>query len=269
MAGEDIMHFKEFSLRQESCGMRIGTDGVLLGSWASLALETSSSSSPLNPTKTQHSSQASSANISSPTTIIDVGTGTGLLTLMLAQRYPSTLLTGVEIEEGASLTARNNVLSSPFSERISIIHDDFAQYALTLPDHSIDLIVSNPPFFPSGVTTRSQEREQARHTETLSARQLFPWAFRLLRPMGRLALITPFDQLDALRIEATAVGLTPHRLTAVVTVEGKAPKRLLSEWKRSNKEDTFCPITTLSLRTKEGEYTPEYTALTAPFYIFL
>lgn len=254
MAGRDIMHFKEFTLRQEGCGMRISTDGVLLGSWATLHSKdmVSSMPSPLDPPM-----------------IIDVGTGTGLLTLMLAQRYPSAQLLGVEIEEKASQMARSNALASPFAERISIVRADFAKYVSMLPSHSANLIISNPPFFPSGVATRSQERKQARYTTTLAPRQLFGWASRLLKPNGKLAMITPYDQLEALRTAATSDGFVPFRLTAVVTVEGKAPKRLLSEWIYQHPEAPFCPLTSLTLRTQEGEYSSLSRQLLSPFYIFL
>lgn len=248
METEDMMHFKQFSLCQEGCGMRIGTDGVLLGGWA-----LSDVSSTFVP----------------PGHILDVGTGTGLIVLMLAQRFPDARLVGVEIEEQASQTARKNAFSSPFAHRVSIEHADFTEYASGIEAHSVDLLISNPPFFASGVATRSRERTQARYTHSLAPKDLLHWAQKLLTDQGRLAMITPFEQIDALRVAAASVGLVPDCLVSVVTVEGKAPKRLLSQWVRSGRETSFCPLKTLCIRTKEGEYTAEYRALLSPFYLFL
>lgn len=247
MAHNDSMHFKQFSLEQVNCGMRIGTDGVLLGGWATLE-EGEETKQPL---------------------ILDVGTGTGLIALMMGQRYPSAQINGIEIEPLAAQTAQRNVDNSPFASRIAITCADFVHYATQIKEHSIALIVSNPPFFTPGPATRNAARATARFTDTLSPSALFAPAKRLLQPNGRLAMITPFDQLNELRTEALAVGLHPVRLVSVITIKGKEPKRLLSEWTPSREHLSFCPVEQLIIREKEQQYSEEYRFLLKDFYLFL
>ena len=156
--------FKQFTVHQQHCAMRVGTDGTLLGAWA----------------------QASDGACR----ILDIGTGTGLIALMMAQRYPQAMVTAIDIDDGAVRQAKENVSSSPFADRINVIKAD----VLTFEDmEKYDSIVCNPPFFEDSLTCPDPQRTEARHTVTLGYRQLMKSAFRLLKDDGRFSVIIPTD----------------------------------------------------------------------------
>nr|WP_315075089.1 methyltransferase [uncultured Porphyromonas sp.] len=246
MPSGDLFHFKQFSLDQAGCGMRIGTDGVLLGAWASV-----------------------DTREETPLQILDVGCGTGLIALMLAQRYPRAEVTALEIEPTAVERATYNVAQSPFSSRVRVVQADFSTWQT--PQASYDLIVSNPPYYKNTLQARSEVRHTARAISFLSPKEVLLRATALLSPQGIVALVTPYDQLEELRIFAFTQGLTPTRLTAVHTTPGKRPKRLLSEWTR--RDGQLLQPASLQTFVIHGDtvssYSPEYLELVRPFYTFL
>ena len=137
--------FKQFTVFHDRCAMKVGTDGVLLGAWT-------------------RTGQGCS--------ILDIGTGTGLIALILAQRIPDARITAVELDREAALQAAENVRNSPWAARIEVVEADIRQYA-TRVSHPFDIIVSNPPFFNSSLHSPSEARTQARHTDSLSYAELF------------------------------------------------------------------------------------------------
>ena len=143
MPSGDLFHFKQFSLEQAGCGMRIGTDGVLLGAWASI-----------------------DTREETPLQILDVGCGTGLIALMLAQRYPRAEVTALEIEPTAVERATYNAVQSPFSSRVRVVQADFSTWQA--PQALYDLIVSNPPYYKNTLQARSEARHTARAIGFLS-----------------------------------------------------------------------------------------------------
>ena len=160
----DFFQFKQFTIHQQHCAMKVGTDGTLLGSWAS---------APAGACR-----------------ILDVGTGTGLIALMMAQRFPEARVTGIDIDTDAVGQASENALESPFKERIMIREGDVTRMEDT---DGFDAIVCNPPFFDRSLTCPDQQRTEARHTVSLTYRQLMESAFRLLKDDGRLSVIIPSD----------------------------------------------------------------------------
>jgi tRNA1Val (adenine37-N6)-methyltransferase len=233
----DFFRFKQFTVHQTDSAMKVGTDGVLLGAWHAID--------------------------GHPSRILDVGTGTGLIALMLAQRFNDAQVTGVEIDGIAAAEAQRNVAASPFAGRMDIINaafQDFQQQAQTF-----DLIVSNPPYFCNALENPDTARATARHTSSLSFRNLLYGSTQLLDNNGRLAVILPTESLKAFLSEASIIGLSLIKHTAVKTVERKEPSRhmlLLS------KQYTVAPFEeTVCLQNPDGTRSEWYQQQTQDFYL--
>ncbi len=217
--------------------MKIGTDGVLLGAWA---------------------------DVEGDESILDVGTGTGLVALMLAQRNMSATIVGVDISHEAVEEARDNFIRSPWAMRLSAQECDVRAFA---SEEQYDHIVSNPPYFVDSLHSPDALRSMARHTSSLPFDDLVASAVRLLRPEGRLTVILPAE--CAMQFRFVAFGrLWLRRQLNVVTKAGDSPRRTLMEFVLH--DSPIMPrITTLTLRHKDSTYTEEYRKLTEDFYISL
>lgn len=231
---ETVFRMKRFEVINRESAMKPGTDGVLLGAWGS-------------------------ADVARR--IIDVGTGTGLIALMMAQRYAEAEITAVEIDERAASEAALNFSNSPWSDRLSVVTGDFAEFQT---DRKFDLIVSNPPFFKTGLMSPSASRAIARHENSLPFPTLFSKADSMLSDNGTLALITPAEYRDDLIFQAAMARLYPRRICEVRSVEGKAPFRIMWEFK---KYDGVTINEVLTIRSRADEFTPDYRQLTAEFYL--
>jgi tRNA1Val (adenine37-N6)-methyltransferase len=234
----DYFRFKQFTVWQDKCAMKVGTDGTLLGAW--VGVDTCQS-------------------------ILDVGTGTGLIALMLAQRNREAKIDALDIDEDACSQAKANVEASPFSGRMRIIHASFPVYAsgTTL---RYDLIVSNPPYFVHSLKNPIHQRSIARHTDSLSLEELVSKGRELLRPNGRLALILPAGREDELKRIAHTNGLNRIRQTSLIPVPGAKVKRVLTELS-VNTRLTSCTTDTLLIEEVRHQYTPAYKELTKDFYL--
>lgn len=232
--GNDEFHFRHFSIRHSSSAMRVGTDGVLLGAWCAT---------------------------NNARSILDIGTGSGLIAIMLAQRCPAQI-TGVEIDASAVEQACANAAASPWKERIHIIRCDVKQFR---PDEKFDLVVSNPPFFAASKTSEHCSRNIARQTLELSHAELLDTAEALLSPVGELAIILPAQMTEDFIFCAWERGLNLYRRTDVQTTPSKQPKRTLMQFtrKRVPLYDTYL----LVLDDGHGKRSAEYSALTSDFYI--
>ena len=193
--------------------MKVGTDGVLLGAWA-------------------HGGQR----------ILDAGTGTGVIALMMAQRYPEALVTAIDIDEGAVHQAQQNVALSPFSGRVEVLREMVQEFdggngangsnGRDGSDGEYDAIVSNPPFFIDSLAAPDEQRNMARHTQTLTYAELMQAAYRLLNDDGELSVVVPFDYRKRMEDEACFVGFFPSRVCAVKTTERKPAKRYLLAFRK-------------------------------------
>lgn len=225
--------FKRFVIRQEKCAMKVGTDGVLLGAWT---------------------------DVSGARTILDVGVGTGLVALMLAQRSDADVY-GLEIDGNAVEQARENAGMSPWKDRVRLMEGDFKAYC---PGIKFDLIVSNPPYFKNSLQSPDQKRNMARHDEGLSFYVLITKAAALLAPDGRLSLIVPAASEEELMELAAGAGLFPQRLTYVRPTALAGAKRLLVSF-------GFCPqpcsADSLTIEVSRHVYTPEFMNLTGDYYL--
>lgn len=223
-----MFQFKQFKIEQDECAMKVGTDGVLLGAWARGGAR-----------------------------LLDVGTGTGIIALMLAQRYPDAHVVGIDIDEGAVRQATANVLTSPFSTRIRLeqarVQDMDASYA-----GCFDAVVSNPPFFIDSLQAPDRQRNVARHTETLTYADLMKAAHRLLNDDGELSVIVPFDYRRRMDDEAIFQGFFPSRVCAVKTTPTKPVRRYLLAYK---KQPCPCKQTELVIGDEQ------YLSLTGDFYL--
>lgn len=228
--------FKAFSIRQDQTPMKVGTDGVLLGAWVAL-----------NGTERR---------------ILDVGTGTGLIALMLAQRAPYASIVGVDVVDVGE--ARENADASPWAERLHFVQ----QAVQTFAAEPFDLIVSNPPFFVESLLCPDAGRTQARHTVELPFDALRDAVVRLLAEQGRFAVVLP--TVEAERFIALCEGvLQVVRRTEVRTTPRHAPKRVLLEFQRADAVGVEpCRHAELMIGTGEHEtYTEEYRRLTGDFYL--
>lgn len=193
-----MFRFKQFTIRQEQCAMKVGTDGVILGAWARGGQR-----------------------------ILDAGTGTGIIALMMAQRYPEAKVTAIDIDEGAVAQAKENVEASPFIGQVTVVRESVQEH-----QGLYDAVVSNPPYFIDSLNAPNQQRNLARHTQTLTYAELMQAAWRLLTDDGELSLIVPFDYRQRMEDEATFVGFFPSRVCAIRTVEGKPARRFLLAFRK-------------------------------------
>ncbi|MDR2119705.1 MAG: methyltransferase [Tannerella sp.] len=233
----DYFRFRQFTVRQDRCAMKVGTDGTLLGAWVRVA-------GCLN--------------------ILDAGTGAGLIALMLAQRNCDAAIDAVDIDGDACRQAAENVAGSPFAGRIRVVHASFSAYASETA-RRYDLVVSNPPYFVRSLKNPDPKRRIARHTDSFPLEELIGKGRELLAPGGRIALILPAGREDELRGLACENGLNVVRLTAVVPVPGAAVKRILAELSVS--PASSCGRDTLLIEKARGEYSRAYAELTKDFYL--
>lgn len=234
--GNNWFKFKEFTIFQDKCAMKAGTDAVILGAWC----DTSSGS---------------------PCEILDIGTGTGILSLMMAQRSPSVQITAIEVDEDACEQAEENIAASPWRERITVLKADVRTY---FPNKQFDIIISNPPFYDNETSCRTPSRDIARRTSSLSHKELIDATSRLMKENGHFNVVIPTVAESQFITHAIAAGLHPTHRTAIITKKTKAPKRVLLQFKlkaRDYQEDT------LTLFEDGKKPTKEYAYLTKDFYL--
>ena len=219
-----MFRFKNFTVEQDLCAMKVGTDGVLLGAWARGGEQ-----------------------------VLDVGTGTGLIALMMVQRYPEARVTALDIDEGAVRQATINVEQAKVKDRIRVVQQRVQEHK-----GQYDAIVSNPPFFIDSLNAPDVQRNTARHAETLTYAELMEAAWRLLKDDGELSVVVPFDYRQRMEDEATFRGFFPSRVCAVKTVERKPAKRYLLAFR---KHPCQCVKETMTIGDEQ------YRQLTGDFYL--
>jgi tRNA1Val (adenine37-N6)-methyltransferase len=225
--------FKNFSIRQDHCAMKVGTDGVLLGAWAQ-----------------------------GGNRILDIGTGTGLIALMMAQRYPKAIIDAIEIDSDACLQAKENVVMSPYQDRVQVIPSSLQLYK---SEGTYDAIVCNPPFFLNSLKNPDNKRTIARHAETLSYADLFHHVKRLLNEGGVFSAIIPKESLESFLAESYISGLFIHRKCWISTIDGKPEKRLLLSFGKHR--NAAIEETHVRLLNKDRNKSECYKKLTDDFYL--
>ncbi len=231
--------FKQFSIEQDRCTMKVGTDGVLLGAWA---------------------------DVDSASRILDVGTGTGVIAIMLAQRATKASIHAVEIDEEACAQAAQNMLNTAWAERLQAFQTSIQDFSKNR-DAEYDLIVSNPPFFSGGTFSSSQDKTSVRHTVKLPHGDLLRSARKLLKENGKFCLILPY--MEGLRFKelANTYNLYCTKMTEVKPKADKPIERLLLQF-----EGKLKPMEKDDLVINDNEandWTTAYKALTGEFYLKL
>lgn len=230
-------HFKQFSVQQDQCAMKIGTDGVLLGAWTSI----------------DHH----------PNSILDIGAGTGIIALQLAQRSSAASIDAIEIDDLAHEQCTTNFENSPWADRLFCYHASVQEFASEI-DESYDLIVSNPPFYSEDYKSENEARDTARFTDALPFQHLLVCAAHLLSEDGIFAVILPKKEEQPFIQLAETVGLYPQRLCRVRGTETAPVKRSLIEF---SFRQTELIQEELTIEISRHQYTEAYQNLVSDFYL--
>jgi len=229
--------FKQFTIQQDQCAMKIGTDGVLLGAWVSLE--------------------------NNPESILDIGAGTGILSLQLAQRSLAETIEAIEIDEAAFEQCVGNFEASPWGDRLFCFHASAQEFATEM-EEEYDLIISNPPFYSDDYKSDDTVRNTARFTDSLPFRDLAIVAFQFLSENGIFALILPRKEEENFILIASEVGLFPKRICRVRGTATSEVKRSLLEFSFQKTETIYEELT---IEISRHNYTKEYQGLVKDFYL--
>ncbi len=252
--------FKQFFVKHDRCAMKVGTDGVLLGCWVPI----SNLQSPIS-------------NLQSPIfKCLDIGTGSGLIALMLAQRCPEAEITAIDIDPDAVAQARENFAASPWADRLHVAQcalQDLSNQAFSFEQRGLfsfdyNLIVSNPPYFTASLKNPDAARCAARHNDTLPFSSLIAQSARLLAPDGILALIVPTEAESELQSLAREQGLHCTHRCYVHPKPGRPAKRVMLAWQHAVASAIHGESTGhLTLEDDHGARSDEYKQLTKDFYL--
>ncbi len=230
--------FKQFTIQQDKAAMKVGTDGVLLGAWV---------------------------KFNNPQTILDIGTGTGLIALMLAQRSDAAQIDALEIEANAYEQAVDNFENSNWADRLFCYHASLKEFAEEI-DETYDLIVSNPPFYTDTFVSSDEKRKTSRFEQSMPFKELIELSSKLLTEMGQLAVIIPHKEESYFLELAKKNKLFLNRLTRVKGAETSEIKRSLMQFSKIEKA---AEIGELILETNRHQYTDAYKQLISDFYLKL
>lgn len=236
MADSPPFRFKRFAVEQASAAHPVGTDGVLLGAWA---------------------------DVYEVKNILDIGTGTGLVALMLAQRNPAAQILGVEIHPPSAASAARNFANSDWSARLSVAGQSVQDFAQSV-DCQFDAIVSNPPFFSENVVSPVAERQVTRHFGSLPPGDLLAAVQKLLAPGGRFSAILPKKEGQFLCELAAVQGLFFSKILEIRSRPEKPVERVLLEFRR---EPPFLERAELMIQATDGSFSDEFQRLTGAFYL--
>ena len=229
--------FKQFTVNQDQCAMKIGTDGVLLGAWTSIE--------------------------TNPFSILDIGAGTGVLALMLAQRSHAEVIEALEIDDSAYEQCVDNFEQSSWNDRLFCYHASLEEFAKEIED-TYDLIICNPPFYAEDYKTKSSQRDLARFQDAMPFEHLLQSVAVLLSKNGTFSVVIPFSEEAKLITLASKLALFPKRITRVKGSPSSEIKRSLLEFSFLKPETK---ISELVIETSRHQYTEDYVNLTQDFYL--
>jgi tRNA1Val (adenine37-N6)-methyltransferase len=229
-----VFRFKHFSIRQENSALKVGTDSMLLGSLV---------------------------NADSPGYILDVGTGCGVLSLMMAQRYPNAFVSALEIDNDSCVDAQFNFAESDWSDRLVLINKDFFNFRSAL---KFDLIISNPPFHFEEVKSENERVNAAKRWTKLEFQQFYSSCAELSQPQSDLYLIVPYLWHEEHLSIATLFGWQAHQKIIIHSKSDKQNSRVVINFKRQIVSD--CMVSEITIRKIDGTYSEEYKSLTKNFH---
>ena len=230
--------FKQFKIEQDKCAMKIGTDGVLLGAWATIDHQ--------------------------PFSVLDIGAGTGVIALMLAQRSFAELIDALEIEENAYEQCVDNFENSDWGDRLFCYHAALDEFAEEMEGETYDLIISNPPFYDENFTSIEENRNLARFTEALPFEDLVKYSAQLLAEKGKFCTIIPHKNEEEFIQLASKEKLFPQKITRVRGHKNSPIKRSLLQF---GFEQTALETSELIIEIDRHVYTEDYKSLVKDFYL--
>jgi tRNA1Val (adenine37-N6)-methyltransferase len=233
-----MFSFKKFVVNQDRTAMKIGTDGVLIGAWT-----------PINH---------------NPESVLDIGTGTGIIALMIAQRTNAIQIDALDIDEEAYEQATDNFENSPWNDRLYCFHAGLDEF-IEEPEDEYDLIISNPPFYSEDYKSNDEQRDLARFQDAMPFEDLIEAADLLLSEYGIFSLIIPYKEEENFIALAAEYELFPFKITRVKGTPTSEIKRSLLAFSRIEKNPF--PLDELVIETARHQYTPEYIELTKDFYL--
>ena len=229
--------FRQFDIYHDRCAMKVGTDGVLLGAWC---------------------------DVKDVSSALDIGTGSGLIAIMLAQRNPECTIDAVEIDRESFLQASENAARCPWSKRIRVHHRSFQEFCLE-SGRQFDLIVSNPPWFRNSLLNPDPSRSAARHAGLLETADLIAGVTNLITDSGKLCVIMPVPESELFMKNASVSGLWCRKITSVLPNPGKLPKRFLMEFSKikggTEKDELVIEL------DRRHKYSDGFRKLTGHFYL--
>jgi len=237
--GNDWFEFREFRIDQPENVFRVGTDGVLLGAWAA-------------------------AEHTKVRTILDVGTGTGLIALMMAQRFPEAIITAIEPDRASFEAAKTNVAASKWHSSVKVINSSLQEFAVSCKG-KFDLIVTNPPFFTGSLRNPDPVKASFRHAGELTTAAIIENSRRVMAERGILSVVLPWAEGNVMIAEAAASGLFCSGMLKVRPLHGSSFSRLLLEF-TDRRVTPSVRILTMG-HPSHGGYTRDYTELTSQFYL--
>lgn len=229
--------FKEFTVNQDRCAMKIGTDGVLLGALTSV----------------DHN----------PYNVLDIGAGTGILSLMIAQRCHADQIEAIEIDDDAFEQCAENFENSPWADRLFCFHASLLEY-IEAVDEKFDLIICNPPFYSEDYKTKDSARDIARFSDAMPLEHIIFAVINFLSEKGKFSIVLPFKDEEKYIEEASLIGLFSNRILRVRGNEKSEIKRSLIEFSYS---ESPIKISELIIETERHQYTEDYINLTKDFYL--
>jgi tRNA1Val (adenine37-N6)-methyltransferase len=254
--------FKQFTIHHDRCAMKVTTDGCLFGAWLSEEVRSweTGDGSPVTPTGT----------------VLDLGTGTGLLALMLAQKNPGLLMDAIEIDKEAAQQAKENVDTSPWGDRINVINGDAKTVRF---NKKYDYIISNPPFYENELHSPDQQKNTAHHSGGLTLQDVLTIIKENLAPGGCFFLLLPFKRNDAIKELLVQNELSIAKMIFVrqsvnhdyfrVMLMGKYNRGGAEPQKLSSDDNIETVIDDLAITDERGQYTPAFTALLQSYYLYL
>jgi len=234
MQDDKPFRFKQFSVVQSRSSMKVGTDAVLLGSWA---------------------------EVRGAQRILDVGSGNGVIALICAQRNPTAVVHAIELDQGSVEDAAYNFLHAPWSNRMTIAAGDFLQFE---PMGHFDFVISNPPFFSQSIRASDPVRSKARHDDSLPADMFMRHTSALLSENGIVAVIIPFSQMKKWLSAGAEASLLPRRICHVYTLADRMASRVMIEFSVDYAGEPR--MESLLIERRPGEFSEAYKELTHDFY---